>query len=286
MFIKSDLARAIPLPKATANKYSRGKCVLIAGSAAYPGAACLASWASQYVGAGYTETFTAADNQQILQIHRPSLVVRSFEACATKKLISPDHPGAVVFGPGIDVDDDVVKDLCAHAIKKVRHPLVLDGGALSFIACEAGIKALRMRAVKQRVTVLTPHTGEAARLAQPAGISMDDPHQAAAKLADEYNAIVVLKGPETIVSDGQRTEVFSNSTPALAKAGTGDVLAGMIGGLLAQGVNPFEGCYLGVALHAKAGKIATETFGEVSVCAEEVVEAIPQAIKSFLKSIQ
>ena len=98
----------------------------------------------------------------------------------------------------------------------------------------------------------------------------------------EGDRIIVLKGPETIISDGARTEVYTAGTAALAKAGTGDVLAGAIGGLLAQGVAPFKAACLGVTLHGEAGKIAAEQFSEVSVCAEEVVESLPQAIQKFL----
>ena len=98
MLAPFELAKAVPLPKPDANKYTRGKCVLLVGSKPYPGAACLSSWASQYVGAGYTEVFTAAGHRFILQVWRPSLVVRSFEECVPSHLISPDHPGAVVMG--------------------------------------------------------------------------------------------------------------------------------------------------------------------------------------------
>ena len=282
MFIKSDIAQAIPLPDPQANKYSRGKCVLIAGSKPYPGAACLSAWASQYLGAGYTEVFTAACNRSILQIRRPSLVVRSFKECTAGQPISPDHPGAVVCGPGIDAQDKTAERLCAQVIKKLKHPLLLDGGALSFVADDAGRKALKKRAAKGRMTVLTPHVGEAARLAKPVGVSLDDVYKAAEKLALAYRSIVVLKGPETIISDGKRTEIFTHGTPAFAKAGTGDVLSGTIGGLLAQGVDPFTAAFAGVAIHAKAGKIAAEDLSEVSVCAEDVVDALPLAIRSFL----
>ena len=144
MLAPFELAKAIPLPKPDANKYTRGKCVLLVGSKPYPGAACLSSWASQYVGAGYTEVFTAAENRFILQIWRPSLVVRSFEECVPSRLISPDHPGAVVVGSGIDANDMYAKKLCLRLLKKIAHPVLLDGGALSFAAQQEGRKALRL----------------------------------------------------------------------------------------------------------------------------------------------
>ena len=134
MLAPFELAKAVPLPKPDANKYTRGKCVLLVGSKPYPGAACLSSWASQYVGAGYTEVFTAAEHRFILQVWRPSLVVRSFEECVPSHLISPDHSGAVVMGSGIDANDTHAKRLCLRLLKKVAHPVLLDGGALSFAA--------------------------------------------------------------------------------------------------------------------------------------------------------
>lgn len=183
MLAPFELAKAVPLPKPDANKYTRGKCVLLVGSKPYPGAACLSSWASQYVGAGYTEVFTAAENRFILQIWRPSLVVRSFEECVPSRLISPDHPGAVVMGSGIDANDTHAKKLCLRLLKKIAHPVLLDGGALSFAAQQEGRKALKKRGEKMRTTVLTPHAGEAARLAEPFGISLEEPEKAAKKLA-------------------------------------------------------------------------------------------------------
>lgn len=282
MFITSDLARAIPLPKRDANKYSRGKCVLIAGSRPYPGAACLAARASQYVGAGYSEVFTARQNVTLIQAARSSLVVRTFDECDPKRLFSSGHPGAVVFGSGIDASDKKARALFLQTVRKVKHPLVLDGGALAFAASGEGRGALAMRAEKQRVTILTPHLGEAQRLAKPFKISLDDPYRAAAELAVAYDALIALKGPETIISNGIKTEIFADGTPVLAKAGTGDVLAGIIGGLSAQGLAPLEAAMLGVALHAKAGKLSARSFTEVSVCAEEVIESIPEAIASFL----
>lgn len=285
MFTQQDLANLIPVPTADANKYSRGKCAVIAGSTPYPGAALLASWASQYVGAGYTEVFTAKVNEMLLQVRRPSLVVRSFESCSPAYLIPVEHHGAVVAGPGFDVNDALAHDLCVKAVKDVKHPLLLDGGALTIMASDEGRELIASRAALGRTTVLTPHHGEAARLIAVSDFTPDNLEDAAEQFARAYQAIVVLKGPITVVSDGKRTEVFDGGTPALAKAGTGDVLAGMIGGLLAQGVEPFGASYLGVSLHAEAAKIVADAMTEVSVCAEDVIEAIPVAIKTCLEAL-
>ena len=235
------------------------------------------------MGAGYTEVFTAAENRFILQIWRPSLVVRSFEECVPSRLISPDHPGAVVMGSGIDANDTHAKKLCLRLLKKIAHPVLLDGGALSFAAQQEGRKALKKRGEKTRHAPCSLRTQEKRLgLQSRSAVSLEEPEKAAKKLARAYKSIIVLKGPETIRSDGARTEVYTAGTAVLAKAGTGDVLAGAIGGLLAQGVAPFKAACLGVALHGEAGKIAAEQFSEVSVCAEEVVESLPQAIQKFL----
>lgn len=171
------------------------------------------------------------------------------------------------------------------AVKDVKHPLLLDGGALSILASDEGRALIESRAQMGRVTVLTPHHGEAARLIAVSDVTPENLIDCAEQFAQAYSALVVLKGPETVVSDGKRTEVFTEGTPALAKAGTGDVLAGMIGGLLAQGVEPFGASFLGVSLHAEAAKIVADAMTEVSVTAEDVIEAIPVAIKTYLESL-
>jgi hydroxyethylthiazole kinase-like uncharacterized protein yjeF len=170
--------------------------------------------------------------------------------------------------------------------KKATYPLLIDGGALSFLATKEGRKALQSRQSTEALAVLTPHAGEAARLAQAANVEAANPYELSAKLANVYHSLVVLKGPETIISDGLRTEIFTYGTPSLAKAGTGDVLSGIIGGLLAQGLSEFDAAYLGVSLHAKAAKIAANSLTEVCVCAEEVLEALPQAFHAYLSMLE
>lgn len=277
------VAPLLPFPAVDANKYSRGKAVVCAGSSSYPGAALLASEATQLVGAGYTEVFTDNSNISILQTSRASLVVRPFGACRSRSILPERHPGAVLAGSGMDDDDTVAHTLVDKLIARIEKPMILDGGALAFAAGKKTHAHIMDRARKGLITVLTPHAGEAARLARPFGLVMGvDQERDAKSLSMAYGAIVVLKGPNTVIAYKNQTYTVTSGTSVLAKAGTGDILAGMITGLLAQGLDPFEGCVVAVKLHARAGREAAKVMGPISVCAEDVLHAIPAAICSYI----
>lgn len=270
---------AYPLdPPANAHKYSRGKLVLCGGSDAYPGAICLSAWASQYAGAGYSEVFTSEHHLSLVQSFRPSLVVRPFAEFAPDRMVFGRHPLACVVGPGVDQADQLARDVVIKAIRFFEGSLLIDGGALSFITEEYVRQLVAHRAKQGFVTVLTPHAGEAARLSAACVLSEDKQEHLAVRLACAYACIVVLKGENTVVSDGKRICCITHGTSALAKAGTGDVLAGIVGAELAQGIDAFEAAVLGVSFHADAGNVAAKQYGKVSVCAEEVVEALPSAL--------
>lgn len=290
----SNLSSLVPVPAADAHKYSRGKAVVVAGSSAYPGAACLAAKATQYAGAGYTQVFTAPKNISLLQGFRPSLVVQPFSSSDTAGLFGKGNPGALVIGPGFVADDRELESLVRFALKKVSRPVLIDGGALSALSKPKAHAMLQRRREKGRSTVLTPHIGEAKRLAEPFGIILDETDSApeasraalqkfAHALALCYESIVVLKGADTYIASPDLSEVFvmDEGTPALAKAGTGDVLAGLIGGFMAQGMDLLDACKLGTSVHAKAGIAAASQFGVVSTCAEEVLEAVPAVIMNL-----
>lgn len=273
----------VPWPAADANKYSRGKLTIVAGSARYSGAAVLAALASQRMGAGYTEVVTDPSAVSLVRMASPSLVVRSEDDWKPSELkaSTPEKPCAVCIGPGFAVDDDVAADLVARVLKKAPCPVLVDGGGLARLATKKNLKSLAERHAEGLSTIITPHGGEAARLAQSLGLPTGDAKRLAAGLSLATQAIVVLKGPDTYVSDGKRVERMTAGTPALAKAGTGDVLAGMIAAIVAQGVDAFNAAWLGASLHALAGVVAAETYTEISVVAEDVIAAIPQAIKRY-----
>ena len=267
---KTDYASLVPIPPADAHKYSRGKAIVVAGSAAYPGAACLSSCATQLAGAGYTQVFTAKSNMALIQAFRPSLVVGSFASLDVASALPAQHSGAFVVGPGFDSSDADAENVARRVLKQASAPVM---PSLKMR------KVLRRRNEQGSVTVLTPHKGEAARLGAPFGLNLDNMQQeeGAYSLALAYGAVVVLKGPDTVIASAEHSCRVTNGSAALAKAGTGDVLAGVIGGLLAQGMSAFDAAHLGVYIHAEAGNIAAERKGVVSTCAEDVLDALSEA---------
>lgn len=295
-----DLAKLVPFPRKDANKYSRGKLVVVGGSAAYPGAACLSSSAALRMGAGYVEVVCAPESLPIVRSTNPNLVVRSWEGwlASSSGLGETDarHPVACLVGPGLEgVPEEA--PMVLDVLRLCRNPVVVDGGAISALASEGGRTASSLRAEAGLVTVVTPHLGEAARLAAPfkekppKGPSSERKELArfAQKLSDCYGATMVLKGPDTYIAcaknppDGSDdvVRVMDSGTPALAKAGTGDVLSGMLASLLAQGLPPLKAAELATSLHARAGCVAARRLTEVSVCATDVVECIAQAVSDI-----
>ena len=268
-----------PHPARDANKYTRGKLVVIAGSSRYPGAAVLAARASQRMGAGYTEVITASEAVDVVRLSSPSLVVRALDDWGFDELreSTGEKPCAVCIGPGFTGDSES-KALVSSTLRRAACPVLVDGGGLSGLVEEGALQALAWRAGQGWATVLTPHAGEARRLAEPLGISADGPAALAADLARALGSIVVLKGPDTFVSDGSSALAMREGTPALAKAGTGDVLAGMISALLAQGIAPASAAYLGSLLHARAGAAAAARLTDIAVCAEDVIESICEVL--------
>lgn len=278
-----ELVALLPLPADDANKYSRGTLGAVVGSERYPGAACLAAYASQRMGAGYTEVFTDPSAVPLVRGFRPSLVVRPRTALSTGMQPSkPGKPRAYLVGCGFDAEDGESDKLVHYTLKHAEAPVLVDGTGLNALVSEKGRRLLKRRFLNGLPTVVTPHAGEAARLARPLDLPVDDPRSLAQALSLAYGVIAVVKGPITYISDGDRTVRMAHGTPALAKAGTGDVLAGMTAALLAQGLDPFEASVLGAELHGRAGLAAAARWSAISATAEDVVDCIPDALAELV----
>lgn len=277
------LAELLPYPPVTAHKYSRGKTIVVAGSTRYPGAAALAAHATERLGSGYTEVLTAPEVLPILQGYRPSLVVRSWKTKALQLPIvsSLENPCAYVVGCGVDEHDKAAASLIHTILERTEAPVLLDGGALALMATDEGLALCQDRCRKGLSTVFTPHVGEAHRLLGRSQQHLSGIEELSQCIAATWGVVVVVKGSDVAISDGEESLAITLGSPALAKAGTGDVLAGMIGALLAQNLETVDACVLGTMLHAEAGNKAAEALTMISVTAEDVIAAIPQAIKTF-----
>lgn len=304
-YVLSELARALPFPKRDADKYTRGKLTVIGGSAEYPGAAALAAMAAQNMGAGYVEVLCAPESIASVRSYRPSLVVAPWDdERRVSALFSEERPKAmraqaVLIGSGFGFDDPYPSSLVYKALEHCDCPVVVDGGAISFAATAHGAALCRMRAEKGLITVMTPHMGEASRLAVQARVNAPAHNAAegslarfAYSLAEAMSSAIVLKGPTTFIAVHGKDEVYAmrQGTPALAKAGSGDVLAGMVAALFAQHTDflkkdPAKACALASTLHAIAGREAAEKRTDISVNPEDVVDNIHNAIRFVLEFV-
>ncbi|MFJ3214327.1 NAD(P)H-hydrate dehydratase [Kitasatospora sp. NPDC086801] len=263
----ADVAALLPLPGAESDKYRRGVVGVAAGSAAYPGAALLAVAGALRGGAGAVRYVGTAAEE----------VVRRFpEALVTEG--GPAGAGRVqawVVGPG---GGEGARQALAEALSS-DVPVLVDADGLTELA-RLGPGALAGRTAP---TLLTPHTGEAARLlagadgtAPPPADSLAAARLATARrLAADYRATVLLKGSTTVIADpGGAVRVNPTGTSWLATAGSGDVLAGLAGSLLAAGLSPLDAASVGAYLHGLAGRHAAGAPG-APVTALAVAQALP-----------
>jgi NAD(P)H-hydrate epimerase len=184
---------------------------------------------------------------------------------------------AVAFGPGIGVSTDTIgltRWLLAHS----EQPLVIDADGLNCLATDPHV----LHDVRVPV-VLTPHPGEMARLVKKSNAEVQTQRLDIARMfAAEYRCYVILKGARTIIAapDG-RAWVNPTGNPGMASGGMGDVLTGILGGLLAQGYAPEEACQLGVFLHGYAGDLAAQERGEAGILARDVIERLPKSLRAL-----
>ncbi len=271
----------VPRRDGAATKFSSGHVVVAGGSPGLTGAPCLACEAAMRAGAGYVTALVPAALQLVFEVGLLEVMTRALPddggALSARgvdaALAAIARAGALVLGPGAGRSDAAfafMRELAARA----DVALVLDADALN--AHAGALEALAGRAAP---TVLTPHAGELGRLLAVSGDAVAARRlHCAREAARRSGAVVVLKGDDTIVAapDG-RAAVNGLGAPALATAGTGDVLSGVIGALLAKGLDPFAAACAGVRRHAAAGRVAAAEVGADGVIARDVVDALPRA---------
>ncbi|MGH2991151.1 MAG: NAD(P)H-hydrate dehydratase [Solirubrobacterales bacterium] len=270
-----------PRRGAGSTKFSSGQVLVIGGSRGLTGAVCMASESAIRAGAGYATVAVPADLEDIFEVKLTEVMSRGYPgpagslgpSAADPILEASERAAAVALGPGLGRTDEAL-ELARSVAPRVTAPLLIDADGLN---AHAG--RLELLAERDAPTVLTPHAGELARLLETDSDGISAHRLESAREASRRSgAIVVLKGDDTLVVDGDRVAINRLGSPALATAGTGDVLSGVISALLARGMEPFAGACAGVLAHARAGRIAAERAGVESVVATDVIGAVPAGL--------
>jgi NAD(P)H-hydrate epimerase len=278
--IDDAVLAAVPRRAGNTTKFSSGHVVVAGGSRGLTGAPVLAAGAAMRAGAGYVTCCAPASQQPVLATHLLEVMTRALPeddgahvvAGAEAVLSASERGGALIVGPGLGRMPGA-QEFARIIVRRSGVPVLLDADGLNAHAERLG--ELRETAAP---LVLTPHDGELGRLL---GCPSDQvkTHRLACvrRAAAESGAIVVLKGDDTIVARPDGFAAISpGATPALATAGTGDVLSGVIGALLAKEMDPFAAACAGVRLHALAGKLAAQRLrGPDGVVASDVIAALP-----------
>ncbi len=275
-----DIRRILRPRDMYASKADFGSALICAGSYGMMGAAVLSTRACLRSGAGKVTCYAPRCGYYVMQTAVPDAMFErdSHDVAISQITLKHDYQ-AVAIGPGIGTADITINAL-ENFLKLANansRPLVLDADALNCIA----LRPIMLNYLPV-LSVLTPHAGEFDRLfgAQP---SAEARLRKAIEVAAFYNIIIVLKGRYTaIVRPDGKVHINSSGTPALATPGSGDVLTGVITGLIAQGYTPETAAIVGVYIHGLAGEICEQAHGSYGVCADDVAGAIGQAIKTVL----
>ncbi|HEV8534213.1 MAG TPA: NAD(P)H-hydrate dehydratase [Candidatus Limnocylindria bacterium] len=276
-----------PLPK-DAGKETRGRVLVIGGSLRYPGATLLASRAALRCGAGLVTIAAGRSVVEAIAGEDPNVTffplaetqpgVVATGAAAQILAVIAERIRALLIGPGL-AHAPGTDDFVAATLRNAKSvPAVIDADGLNALA-----RTENWRELLPVRTILTPHDGEAARLAGrvvPAGaarVAFAERH------ARDWGAVVALKGPVTVVSDGKKTYVHDQPNPTLGVGGSGDALGGAIVAFLARGLAPLAAAAAGVWLHGRAGALLAAEIGESGALATEIADALPRALREIVE---
>jgi NAD(P)H-hydrate epimerase len=273
----------VPPRERGGNKFKSGTVVVAGGARGLTGAPTMAALSAMRTGAGYVQLAVPEPAETVLALRLMEAMTHGLahkdgahvEEGADHVIELSHRAGAIVLGPGIGRSDGAVA-FARKVAREVSVPLLIDADGLN-----AHAEHLALLAQREAPTVLTPHDGELGRLL---GIDSEEVarHRIAnaRRVARSSNAIVVLKGDDSlVVPPAGPLAISPGATPALATAGTGDVLSGLIGALLSKGMDAFEAAAAGVFAHARAGRAAAARYGADHVVAGDVIDALPDGLR-------
>jgi NAD(P)H-hydrate epimerase len=285
-----QIRRLLPRRLPSSHKGTYGHAAIIAGSVGKTGAAAMAARAALRIGTGLVTVATPSSVNDTLEaklleamtVPMPETKARTLARSGLDRLLSfVQARSAVALGPGLSTHPETV-DLIQTLIPRLEKPSVLDADALNALA---GRTTLLTEC--KVPPILTPHPGEMARLeekATPQSVN-EDRIGTATRFAQRRGILLVLKGARTVVAHPNGSvAVCPTGNPGMATAGTGDVLTGMLVGLLAQGLSAWDAGCAGTYLHGLAGDLAAAELGQVGMTAGDVIERIPHAIRQTISS--
>jgi ADP-dependent NAD(P)H-hydrate dehydratase len=270
------------------SKQDYGRVVVVGGAAGMAGAPALAAMAALRSGAGLVEALVPEHVAAIAAGFDPCVMTRglpgriddTFATAALEEIeASALRSDAVAVGPGLGRSDAVV-EIVSHLWRHLPQPAVFDADALWVLArIDRGVLASHAGP-----RILTPHAGEMLRLlgSNPSSIHAGNRamlEREAAALAKAIDAVIVLKGPATLIVDRTRQSHNDTGNPGMATAGTGDVLTGVTAALLAQRLSPFDAARLAAWVHGRAGDITAEAIGEISMTARDLLDRLHAAFR-------
>ena len=287
--LTAGLLRTMPLPQPEAgSKDGRGSILVIAGSVEVPGAAVLTATATLRAGAGKLQIATVKSAALHVAMAVPEAMVIGLAEthdggvdhhAAHGRLSScAEKVDAVVIGPGMNEGEPTTALTAALCSAASSACFVLDAMAL----CDLRPHAEAVRSLSGRV-IITPHAGEMAQLLDKGRDEIEaDPRGAAEAAADLLNAVVVMKGAEShIIAPDGKAWLFQGGGVGLATSGSGDVLAGLIAGLLARGATPVQAALWGVYLHGEAGRLLGERIGPLGFLARDLSIEVPMLLRDL-----
>jgi NAD(P)H-hydrate epimerase len=285
----ADAAAAFPPRRAAAHKGDFGHLLVVAGSVGKTGAAVLAATGALRAGAGLVTVATPASclasvaggRAEIMTEPLPETPSGGVSDEGLDRLLGlAGERDAVVLGPGLGQDPST-RTLVRELVRRCPGPLVVDADGLNALAPDLGSAPEDAALGRTAPTVLTPHPGEMARLVRRSVPEIQGRRVTeTVELARRGGAVVVLKGQGTVVGEpGGRAAISPTGNPGMASGGTGDVLAGLIGALLARH-DAWKAATAGAYVHGRAGDLAAKTCGEEGLAAGDLAEALPRAIES------
>ena len=273
-----QVLKYLPDRDVLAHKGDFGKILLLCGSRGYTGAAALAAMGSLRSGAGLVylgvpESIYAIEAAKLTEpivFPLPDRDGMLSTQALPKILAMLGSMDAVLIGPGLG-QSEATRAVIRTVLEEAKCPVVLDADGINGICRHRDI--LRER---HYPTILTPHAGEFQRLGGEIG---GDRLTSAQRFAREYGCILLLKGHHTVITDGTESYVNQTGNPGMAVGGSGDVLAGMIAGLLGQGLSPLNAAACGAWLHGAAGDLCAEKMGQYAMLPTDMLEVLGRLLK-------